>query len=260
MNKIILITFLLLFIGSCGLKELSNSNAILYPKDTKELIARVNMANKIPEWIYLKGKINIVKESQQVSLTINIKSKKDSIILGSISAPLGIELFRIQILQDSIYFVNRSNKTYFIKHIFEIRDYFSTEILFNEMYNMITANPAIIEDSYVFNTETIYSQNEAKETKPPLNSYRIISDKIQYKIDPIKYRILEARILGKNNSVLEYEFSEFQYIADYIFPYHFSLKIEGIENFSITVQYTNVIFDKKQKVLFKIPDHYVKIK
>ena len=78
----------------------------------------------------------MIKQEREVSLNINIKCRKDSIIWASISAPLGIELFRIQISKDSIYFINRSNKTYFLKPISHIRDYLKTEISFSEINEM----------------------------------------------------------------------------------------------------------------------------
>ena len=122
----------------------------------------------------------MIQEDQEVSLNINIKFKKDSIIWASLSAPLGIELFRIQISKESIYFINRVTKTYFIKPISHISNYLKTEISFGEISEMITASPRISKDLYSFEEES--------------NAYIIKSEKRQYKIDRTKYRILEASI------------------------------------------------------------------
>ena len=245
MNKIFSILVLVFVFSSCSLKKVPTSDFSTPPKNAKELIERVNSANKIPEWLSLKGRINLIKQEQEVSLNINIKCKKDSIIWASISAPLGIELFRIQLLKDSIYFINRSNKTYFIKPISHIRDYLKTELSFSEINEMIIATPRIIKGAYIFNVDS--------------NLYILKSETTQYKIDGTKYRILQASISEDNNN-LTYIFSEFKDVSNYFFPYQVSLKVQSVENFSATLKYSRVVFDQHQKLIFKIPSHYVKDK
>ena len=246
MNRFLSILVGVIIFSSCSLKKVSKSDFPAPPKNAKELIERVNSANKNPEWLSLKGRINLIKQEQEVSLNINIKCRKDSIIWASISAPLGIELFRIQISKDSIYFINRSNKTYFIKPISHIRDYLKTEISFSEINEMIIAIPRIIKDSYRFEADN--------------NTYIIKSEKRQYKIDRTKYRILEASISENNNNNLTYTFSEFKDISIYFFPYYVSLKVQFSESFLATLKYSRVIFDQHQKLIFKIPSHYVEAK
>ena len=246
MNRFLSILVGVVIFSSCSLKKVSKSDFSAPPKNAKELIERVNSANKNPEWLSLKGRINLIKQEQEVSLNINIKCRKDSIIWASISAPLGIELFRIQISKDSIYFINRSNKTYFLKPISHIRDYLKTEISFSEINEMIIATPRIIKDSYSFESNS--------------NSYIIKSENTQYKIDQTKYRILQASISENNNNNLTYSFSEFKEVATYFFPHHVLLKVQSAENFSAILKYSRVVFDQKQELVFKIPSHYVEAK
>ena len=246
MNKILSILVLVFVFSSCGLKKASNVNFSAPPKNAKELISKVNSANKTPEWLSLKGRINLIKQQQEVALNININCRKDSLIWASIRAPLGIELFRIQISKDSIYFINRSNKTYFIKPTLYIRDYLKTEISFSEINKMIIATPKIIKESYSFEVDS--------------NLYIIKSENTQYKIDRTKYRILQASVSETNNNNLTYTFSKFKDIETYFFPYNFSLKVQSVESFSMTLKYTRVIFDQPQKFVFKIPSHYVEVK
>ena len=93
MNKLFLYLFLILIFSSCSIKirEIDYSKA---PKNAKELIAKVISKNKIPEWLSLQGKINLIKDEKAITLNINIKCRKDSLIWASVSAPFGIELFR----------------------------------------------------------------------------------------------------------------------------------------------------------------------
>lgn len=243
MNRVFSILLLVFFFSSCSIIKVSKVNyATTSPKNAKELTERVNSANKTPEWLSLKGKIHLIKQEKEASLSINIKCRKDSIIWASIRAPLGIELFRIQISKDSIYFINRSNRTYFIKSISHIREYLKTEISFREINEMIIAAPRIIKGVYSFESDS--------------NSYIIKSEKTQYKIDRTTYRILQANILENSNNFF-FAFSEFKETSTYFFPQQVSLKVQSADNFLATLKYSSVIIDQKQKISFKIPPHYV---
>ena len=246
MNRFFSILVFIFLFSSCSFIKVAKVNYPSPPKNAKELIEIVNSNNKTPEWLSLKGRINLAKQDQEIALNINIKYRKDSLIWASINAPLGIELFKIQISKDSIYFINRPNKTYFIKPISYIREYLKTEASFSEINEMITATPRIIKNPYSLDVES--------------NLYIIKSESKQYKIDRTKHRIVEASISEKNQSNLVFVFSEFKEIATYFFPHHFSLKIESSKNFSAILKYSKVIFDQKQKFIFKIPSHYVEIK
>lgn len=247
MNKFFLaLVLFMFFLSSCSLKKVSKSNVSTLPKNTKELIERVNTIDKIPDQLSLRGKINLIQEEQELSLNINIKFRKDSIIWASLSAPLGIEIFRVQISKDSIYFINRANKTYFIKPISYISNYLKTETSFSEISQIITASLRINKDSYSFEADS--------------NSYIIKSEKKQYKIDRNKFYILEANILENNKSNLSVAFSEFKEISTYFFPHHHSVKVQSAEKFSVIIKYSRVLFNQKQKSVFKIPNHYVEIK
>ena len=78
---------------------------------------RVNELNISPNWLSINSKIKIEKEGQNTIVNANIRVKKDSVIWVSLKAPLGIEVLRTLITPDSIYFMSRMDKTYFIKPI-----------------------------------------------------------------------------------------------------------------------------------------------
>ena len=186
--------FLILILSSCSIKvrEIDYSKA---PKNAKELIAKVISKNKIPEWLSLQGKINLIKDEKDITLNVNIKCRKDSLIWASVSAPfVGIELFRTMLTKDSVYYLNRTNKTFFVKPITHISAFLKVDISFDEIQEMITANPRILKKAYTFHIiENIFELN-AKQGF--------------YKISTDFYRILNANIFDDENE-LNYEFSSF---------------------------------------------------
>tara|TARA_B110000444_G_C18752667_1_gene553549 strand:- start:48 stop:770 length:723 start_codon:yes stop_codon:yes gene_type:complete len=240
MNKIYTLLIISLLFHSCGLKKVDKVVFLVPPQNDKELIARVNAKNNYPEWLYLKGKINLKNKDQNVTFNVSVKNRKDSIIWLNISAPFGIEVFRAQLTPDSIYFINRTNKTWFIKSSSRIKDYFKTEIYFDEVQEMITANTRVLKQKYSFSKDENYTLN---------------SQYFNYTISTF-YRILNASLVEDENKI-DYSFSDFN---ENNFPKEFSLKIKSKESFEATLNYSKIEFNSKQIFPFIIPDSYVEIK
>jgi len=246
MNKLLSYFFLILTLSSCSVKK-ERIFATLAVRDAQLVIDKVNAANKIPEWLSLKGKVNLIKDERDITLNINIKCRKDSIIWSSVSAPFGIELFRTMLTPDSVYYINRTNKTYFIKPISHISEVLKAAISFDEIQQMITATPKIINQKY-----QIASGADSKSTI-------IFTEDIRYQISERIFRILSASILDGDNE-LTYRFSDYTDEAGFVFPKKFNLEVKSIKTFGLTLTYSKVVFDQQQQTPFKIPSSYVEAK
>jgi len=243
MNKLFSYLFLIVILSSCSIKvrEIDYAKA---PKNAKELIAKVISKNKIPEWLSLQGKINLIKDEKDITLNINIKYRKDSLIWASVSAPFGIELFRTMLTKDSVYYLNRTNKTFFVKPITHISAFLKADISFDEIQEMITANPRILKKAYTFHIiENIFELNARQSF---------------YKVSPDFYRILHASIVDGENE-MSYEFSSFINENEFIFPKRFLIRVRSSENFEATLNYSKIVFNEKQKLPFKISSSYAEV-
>jgi hypothetical protein len=241
MNKLFSYLFLILILTSCSIK-VTKIDYAKAPKNAKELIERVVSKNKIPEWLSLKGKVNLIKDEKDITLNINIKCRKDSLIWASLSAPFGIELFRTMLTKDSVYYLNRTNKTFFVKPITHISSFLKAHISFNEIQEMITANPRVLKKAYAFHIIE--------------NTFELNAKQIFYKVSAEFYRVLNASIIDGENE-LSYEFSSFISENEFIFPKQFSISVRSSENFEATLDYSKIVFNEKQKLPFKIPSSYV---
>ena len=83
-------------------------------------------------------------------MNANIRIKKDSIIWISLKAPLGIEVLRTMITPDSIYFMNRMNKTYFIKPVSHLKEVVNTNINFFQLQEILFSSPEITSSDIKF--------------------------------------------------------------------------------------------------------------
>jgi len=245
MNKIALYLFCFVLVSSCVTKNVAEVNLSIPPKNAKELIAKVNSKNKSPEWLALKGKVSLIPEKDnEVSLGISIRVRKDSFIWASVTAPFGIELIRAVLTTDSVYYINRTNKTYFVKPIDHISKIIKTDIAFNEIQEMIMASPKIVKKKYSF-----------KKTN---DVFLLSTQDYIYTISNF-YRIMQGVLIDNENSLI-YSYSNFSFENDFPEQLELIVKSASENDFNLKLNYSKVVFDKQQQTPFKIPSSYVEAK
>ena len=239
MNKLHTIAILsVIILSSCNLLKKSNtdnnsSNNISLSE--KELIKKINSQNISPEWTSLNSKIKVNKEGQEVTINAHIRIKKDSIIWISVKAPLGIEIFRTMITSDSVYYMNRMNKNYFIKHISHIREVVKADVSFIKLQEIIFASP------------NITALNSNKE------NYEILKD---------IFRVYKMELQEEEDKKVSIRYSDYKVFSDIgglYFPEKIFIDVKSEEVFTAEINYTKIKFNKTASISFKIPKSYVSI-
>jgi len=245
MNRIALYFFCIVFASSCVTKNVAEVDFHIPPKNAKELISKVNLKNNSPEWLALKGRVRLMLEKgNEVSLGISIRVRKDSLIWASVAAPFGIELFRAVLTKDSVYYINRANKTYFVKPIAHISKIIKTDIAFNEIQQMIIANPKILKKKYSFDRIN--------------NDFMLSTQDYIYTISNF-YRIRQGVLIDKENSLI-YTYSNFSFENDFPEQLELIVKSSSENDLNLKLNYSKVVFDQQQQTPFKIPSSYVEAK
>jgi len=245
MNRIALYFFCIVFASSCVTKNVAEVDFHIPPKNAKELISKVNLKNNSPEWLALKGRVRLMLEKgNEVSLGISIRVRKDSLIWASVAAPFGIELFRAVLTKDSVYYINRANKTYFVKPIAHISKIIKTDIAFNEIQQMIIANPKIVKNKYSFDRIN--------------NDFMLSTQDYIYTISNF-YRIRQGVLIDKENSLI-YTYSNFSFENDFPEQLELIVKSSSENDLNLKLNYSKVVFDQQQQTPFKIPSSYVEAK
>ena len=239
MNKNIFILIIsILSFSSCDLlKKLNTKNNLLNNSSLseKELIKKINSKNISPEWTSLNSKIKINKEGRQTKINAQIRIKKDSVIWISVKTPLGIEVFRTMITPDSIYYMSRINKTYFVKNISHIKEVVKADISFRTLQEILFASPNIT----VLNSD--------KE------NYEILKDIFRVcKID-----LQETK--DKKVSIIYSDYKAFSELGGLYFPDNFFVDIKSEEIFTAEINYAKIKFNKTFSISFIIPKSYVPI-
>ena len=180
-----------------------------------------------------------------LTLNINIKHKKDSLVRVSVAAPFGIELFRTTITKDSIYFINHTNKTFFIKPNIYISTFLKTDISFEDIQEMITANPRVLKKKYKLHFGK--------------NTFELKNKQAFYIISADFYRVLSSSIVDGEREFF-YEFGLYTKQNDFVFPKTFLIRFNSpSESFEAKLSYSRVVFNQQQNVSFKIPGSYVEV-
>ena len=237
------IAVLILLVSSCNIRkelpieEISKINI-------NEIIKSINVNEIDANWLSLKGRIKIKSNEDKFALGINLKIRKDSLIWASVNAPIIGEINRIMITQDSLYMINRSNSTWLIQPIEEIKKKIGSEISYNEIERIITSSVRVPEKNYlstIINTDLVIKDN---------------LDSTTYTIESQKKYLKEIGINFKNNSNLTIRYSNYNLYGSFLYANKIQITTSDSH---FELNFTKVELNKHEKISFRLPKKYDEI-
>ena len=245
--KISMVFFSLILLESCALfnKKINVENVnIKEERSVSEVVKEVRDKDISPKSISLNGKIRIQDRGTR-KLNAAIIVKKDSIIWISIKASLGIEVLRAVITRDSVYYLSRMEKKYFVKHISHLEDITGKKISYNEAQDILFGSPKITDQQYFLN------QNHSKIVLESVTK--------SYTINPVTFRVERVELIGPSFNRVIIGFGDQREMKKHSYPEEISVEIKSNESFKATLNFSKIEFDKKTKTSFKIPKSYVRM-
>lgn len=247
MNKHIFILLLCFGLSSCSL--LKNNNTLIEKPshETYNIENKITELNISPERISLNSKIKINKEGEKTEINSIIRVKKDSVIWMSLKAPLGIEILRTMITPDSIYFMSRIDKTYFVKPISHLKNVVKTDINYLQIQEILFSSPRIFNPNIV-------------PDKSKIGKYISKSEYATYIINHL-FRIEKMELSDNENKKLTITFSNHSFFEDIksYYPKNINIEISSKEKFTANIDFSKIEFNKNSLLSFKIPSSYVKV-
>lgn len=116
------------------MQKLSDSDRKLRPN---ELILFTQNRNNGIESINAKAECDYTQDGKKTSFNITLKSKTDTAIWISISPALGIEVARAMLTPDSLVFLNKLEKTYFVSTYQELSEKLGSELNFYDLQDLL---------------------------------------------------------------------------------------------------------------------------
>ena len=197
-----------------------------------------------------------------------IRMEKDSIIWLSFSPALGIEVARLVITNDSIKFLNRLEKTYFIGDYEFVNKFLETNIDFDILQSFIIGNDFQFYEKTKFRASIDageYRLNTLERIKlkkyVKANEYnpKVYIQTIWLNADNFKISRINIKEIKKENKKLHAFYSDFKEIEKQLFPYSIKYELTAEERIDLILDYTKIELNKELKFQFKIPRKYQRI-
>jgi len=265
---IFFVVFALIYLSSCKSRKIKSIDPKPELSSVDSVFLKLNN-NKV-DFDYMK--INFAAKSEIDDKTTNfrgqIRIKKDSMIWVTISPGLGIEIARLKITQDSVFFVNRFNKTYYKSDISEIVKILNVDVDFDMIQALILGNDIPYYETKNFNMNTdrdYYYLNTVSRKK--LKAYiqtaddkeRVIIQRI--KVDKRTNKIVDQflkQIKSADKSLI-ISYYDFKSVSNQFIPHYsiFSLKDKNTK-LDMKLTYNRISFEDDLSFPFSIPESYDK--
>lgn len=268
MNKQSYISFLLivlaLALSSCSSKKKTENNTRLKHKSSKELVSLLENSEAKGDWLLTKGNVEIKLKDNDNSLRFNLRMKIDSatwISMSKASIPIGSTL----ISKDSVKFLNKLNKGYYLEDFSAINEMLNTEIDYLLLQDFFLGNPVAFdkEEDYVVKTDDnayLISSEKSKKIEKLIRKGKIKDEPILYRcwIEPTNFKCKKVIInLITQEATLEVNYSDWEEIEGQLFPMVSSLNVTTpLDTIMVTMDYSKVVFNEEKTMPFRIPSSY----
>ena len=211
----------------------------------------------IPEFEYLntRTKIHYKDADRNVSISANIRIKKDSVIWMSLTPFLGIEVARAMITQDSMVLMNRLTREYIVYDFNSLSEKFQFEISYDLVQSMILGNMPF---EYQELNEIVSSKKYyiVKQKKGPYSIENYINK------EWMKLQKVEVSEESKKNRMI-LEFDNHRQVETFSIPFHSLISLDyeqgnEINSTEINIKHGHADLASALRFPFEIPSRYVR--
>lgn len=215
-----------------------------------------------------QAKINVKIETSDRNFNVKgqLRMKKDSIIWTSISLPLGLEVIRVKVSPDSVFFLNRTEKTYLSENINVFDDISPMITSIKFIQSVLVGNDINLRESDNYKVEIDNGQYNLLISKKLKKSIKSNEDdwKVMLKdiwIDPQLFKITKYNIKEYNDSKrkIELQYSDFVRVKDKYIPTKITVYIHGDYFLKANINYSNITTNDNIDYIFNVPKKYDRI-
>jgi len=243
-------------------------------KSAKTLTALLKQNQAEYNTFNAKIKSNVIIDGDGTDFTISLRMRKDSLIWASISPALGIEVIRFSATKDTIKFIDRIHKKYFIGDYDTLGRMLNTEIDLEIIQSLFLGNSVEFYedderlkagvDSCRYLLGTIRKRKlrkviaKGKELKEPAQSIWML-DSI-FKITRILFREFDTKreFDAHFTDFKKLEFPDGE-IKNILIPYSLTYFIKSDKVIKVEMEYSKASANKQMEYPFSIPDGYDRV-
>ncbi len=256
----------LLFIGTGCSSKKKMTKATLREFTASHLIKEVQENEFDFDSFQAKMNLKIETADKSFSTKGQLRMQKDSIIWTSISAPLGVEVLRMMVTPDSVFMLNRNDKTYLIENISVFNDISPMITTIDFIQAVLIGNDINLResDNYKISIKdgqyNLLISNELKKTiKQSDDEWKVMLKDIC--IDPQLFKITKYYIkeYADSKRKIELEYSDFEEVNGKYIPTKISIDIHGDFLLKAEISYSNIVVGDNIEFIFNVPKKYDRI-
>ncbi len=210
-----------------------------------------------------KAKFNLdyTHNKKKTEFKGQIRIMKDSLIWVSFSPALGIEAARMLITNDSVKFINRINKTYFVGDYKYLNEFLETNVDYDVLQALIIGNDLSHYENGKFRAHidnmkyklSTASRSKLKKyvRKNELNPIVFIQN-IWLLPESFKISQLSLKEIKKENKKLEVKYSKFVEIGTQLFPKVADFNLQAETKTDVHIVYSKFSIDEKLNFPFSV--------
>lgn len=215
-----------------------------------------------------QAKINVKIETSDKSFNVKgqLRMKKDSIIWTSVALPLGVEIVRVKISPDSVFFLNRNDKTYLCEEIESFNDISPMLSSIRFIQSVLVGNDIEIRESDNYKVKIDDGQYNlliSKELKKTIingdEEWKVIMKDLW--IDPNLFKITKYYIkeYNDNKRKIEIQYADFEEVNNKFVPKEVTIYIHGDYYLKASISYSNISVADDMEFKFVVPKKYDRI-
>jgi hypothetical protein len=209
--------------------------------------------------------IDYTYDRKKLDFKGQVRIVKDSAIWISFNQDLGIEMVRLLITEDTVKFIDRINRTYFVGDYAFVNDFLSANIDFGILQSLLLGNDFEYYEDASFRASIDsrqYRLNTTGRGKLKSNvrnsddNTRILLQTLW--LNPETFKITEIRLkeLTRNSKKLTAVYSGFQNIENQQFPTKVDYSIEADVPIKVTVRHSRMTLNQPASMPFNVPEKY----
>lgn len=225
-------------------------------------------------WLMAKFDVTVNIQNKSTDFNVVMKCRKDSVIWMSIIDPLigAVEGARVILTRDSVKFMDRINKVFFVGGYDTIKKMIRVDDLDFEMVQSLLMGNSV---EFYEEDEKVKPGMDKTECRYLLGTLRkkklrkILENGVQLKdpaqniwLDPITFKITRLFFMDFNtNRSFDAYYNEYRLTEDStLFPNKIQFDIKAEKTLNIAVKYNKLTLNKEQTFPFSIPSTYENIK
>jgi len=270
----VLLTAAAVLLGACKTTHKAEKpvtirdNRNLVDRTAEELMHLINDSSFQAEWLSGKAEVETNIDDDTHSFDITFRARKDSVLWISISPLLGIEVARVLITRDSVFFMDRLHKRFQAADYGFLNNLLRMNIDFEIVQGVFTGNifaykknkfNSVYNDEnrfYILSTLSKHKLKRSLEEKDP--NKPVIQDMW---VSDLNYRISKLSIEDdKVNKKLVTQYDDFRSTGAGLFPFDSHTTIFAERTIQLHIRYHKLKVGDVQEFPFRIPDSYEQIR